>query len=330
MKGLILCAGKGTRLHPLTFAYPKTILPVANKPILEYCIEKLIELNIVNIGIVINKSQKKMLEDIIGFGERWGIKLTYIYQDEPKGISDAVNYAKGFIGADPFMLLLGDNLITESLARLKDCIEKESNNASVLLAAVTNPQDYGIAEVNNAKIVRLEEKPKSPKSNLAVLGAYAFDSTIFKAIESISPSSRGEYEITDAIQWLIDNGYSVASSFSEKKNIDVGTFERWLEANRWMLEEMKETDLNLDNIVFENSKIIPPVVVMHGCEIKDCIIGPYVSIGSDVQIEGCRIENSIILDHVRLKYISYPITDSIVGHHSVIAGLPPGAKVSDK
>ncbi|CAM3045224.1 glucose-1-phosphate thymidylyltransferase [Paenibacillus sediminis] len=326
MKGLILCAGKGSRLHPLTLSYPKTILPVANKPILYYCIEKLVELDILDIGIVINKSQKKMIKEKLDYDKQWGIRITYIYQNEPKGIADAVRHAKDFIGADPFILLLGDNLITESLAGLKSSIERQESNAAVMLASVKNPQDYGIAEVVDGKIIGIEEKPINPKSNLAVLGSYAFDSTIFKAIDSISPSARGEYEITDALQWIIDHKYSVSSTYTDKHNVDVGTIERWLEANRSMLRNMKGRRIYLAGCTFENTQIIPPVIIERDCEIKDCVIGPYVSIGSDVWLEGCHIENSIILDSVRLKHIPYQIKNSIMGHHSVMAGLPRSSK----
>lgn len=321
MKGLILCAGKGTRLHPLTLSYPKTLLPIANVPILKYCIEKLVEIEIQEIGIVLNASQEKVIKEMVGTGEQWNVRLTYIYQNEPKGIADAVKCAREFIEDSPFCLLLGDNLITESLTDLRKGLEQQGSNASIMLAAVTKPQDYGIAVIRGNRIVGLEEKPKEPKSNLAVLGTYAFDSSIFQAIDAIAPSPRGEYEISDAIQWLIDNDCKVSYSFAVKPIIDVGNIERWLEANRCILEQRNKTSAHFDRCHLHNTQIIPPVIIGQGCEINNSIIGPYVSIGTDVMLEGCTISNSILLTGVKLMNVPYPVRDSIFGPHSVIAGL---------
>jgi glucose-1-phosphate thymidylyltransferase len=298
------------------------MLPIANKPILYYCIEKLIELNITEIGIVINKSQKKTIAETIGSGKQWGVQISYIFQEEPQGIAHAVRKAKHFMDSSPFILLLGDNLITESLAGLKNCVEQQNASAALLLATVKNPQDYGIAEVTDNKIIGLEEKPHYPKSNLAVLGAYAFDSTIFTAIDSISPSRRNEYEITDAIQWLIDHDYTVNSCYTDKPNTDVGTIERMLEANRWVLEIIEGKQPPMDNSSLEDCVITPPVVIGDGCKLKHCVIGPHVSIGSNVHIEGCEVANSIILDHVRMKHLPYPIKATVIGAHSILTGLP--------
>lgn len=321
MKGLILCAGKGTRLYPLTLSYPKALLPIANIPVLYYSIEKLAEVDIREIGVIINKSQKNEIIESVGSGERFGVRLTYIYQNEPLGIADAVRQAKRFVGNSRFLLLLGDNLITGSLADLKFCIEQQSVNACLVLAAVANPQDYGIAEVNGENIVGLKEKPLLPKSNLAVNGAYAFDSTIFQAIDAISPSLRGEYEITDAIQWLIDNGRKVSYKFIVEPMIDMGVLSRWLQANRCVLEQQNKVGVGVGPGLFPNSQIIPPVAIGQGCKIKDSMIGPYVSIGANSVLEGCHISNSILLTGVHLKNISHPLRNLVFGPHSVIAGL---------
>ncbi|GGF98745.1 sugar phosphate nucleotidyltransferase [Paenibacillus abyssi] len=330
MKGLILCAGKGTRLYPLTRSYPKTLIPVANIPILQTCIEKLTEQNITDIGIVISPSQERIMKDHIGTGEQWGLKLTYIYQHEPKGIADAVKQAEGYINKDSFLLLLGDNLITDSLAKLMLPVTSQISYASLMLTKVDNPHGYGIAEISDHRIVHLEEKPLLPRSNLAVLGAYAFHPLIFKAIAAITPSKRGEYEITDAIQWLINQGHPVPYHITEKQNSDIGTLERWLEANRWMLEEMSPTHRIHETCQLDNCDIIPPVAIAQGCRLKDCVIGPYVSIGADTNIEGCHIENSILLNQTQLKNIPYLIKDTVVGFQSVVAGLQSRGTVTDQ
>lgn len=322
MKGLILCAGKGTRLQPLSYTQPKTLLPVANKPVLYYCIENLVKLGINEIGLVLNKSQERLIKEKLGSGQRFGAKITYIYQRKPKGIADAVKKAEDFIAMESFVLLLGDNLIQESLDCLKVTLEQEKVNGSIMLAKVRNPQDYGIAEISSGRIIGLEEKPQRPRSNLAIIGAYAFDSSIFKAIDSIRPSKRGEYEITDAIQWLINQGYVISYSITEKQYSDVGNVERWLEANQWMLDTMTTSNITIsEQSHFENCTFNHPFIIGEGCNLKNSTIGPYVSIASGAKVDGCTIENSIILEGVTLKEIPKKITDSVFGQYSQVYGI---------
>lgn len=319
MKGLILCAGKGTRIQPLSFSLPKPLLPVATKPVLYYSIEKLVDIGIKDIGIVINQLHESLFIDKLGSGEKFGAKITYIYQNHPKGIADAVQHAKAFIDNKTFILLLGDNLINESLIGLKEHLETGQSNCSIMLTRVNNPQDYGIAEIREKRIIKLVEKPKNPMSNLAIIGAYAFDSNIFKAIQFITPSARGEYEITDAIQWLIDNKYRISYSITEDQYSDVGTVERWLEANRWMLEILTDNSIFISkDSINENCKLIPPVIIGDKCKIKDSVIGPYVSISSGATIEGCKIESSIILENVHLKQVPYQVKESLFGKESLV------------
>ena len=246
------------------------------------------------------------------------------------GIAEAVKQARMYIGNDNFLLLLGDNLIADGLTELKLDVEEKGSHASLLLAEVANPQDYGIAEVLEERIVRLEEKPRVPKSKLAVLGAYAFTGSIFLAADDIKPSARGEYEITDAIQWLIDHSLPVTYHVTEKLNMDVGTLERWLEANRRMLDEMAAKEVIHELSVLDNCTIVGPVSIDKGCVLKDCIIGPYVSIGAGSHIEDCRMENSIILSGVHLKHISYSLIDTVIGYRSVMAGLHSRDGVRDQ
>ncbi|MFC5650040.1 sugar phosphate nucleotidyltransferase [Paenibacillus solisilvae] len=331
MKGLILCAGKGSRLYPFTLNHPKTLIPVANTPILQSCIEKLTEQGIVEIGIVIHSSQESLIREQFGLGESMGVIITYIYQNEARGVSDAVKQAQAFIGQEAFLLLLGDNLISDRLTELKMDVEERGSQASLLLAEVAKPQEYGIAEVWDNRIVKLEEKPRSPLTKLAVLGAYAFHSSIFEAVNSIVPSARGEYEITDAIQWLIDHNLPVTYHVTEKHNMDVGTMERWLEANRNMLDEGSGSSKVMihQNVILDNCIIVEPVSIDRNCVLKDCKIGPYVSISTGSHIENCELENCIILSGVHLKHIAHSLKDTIIGYRSVIAGLRVMEEVKD-
>lgn len=322
MKGLILCAGKGIRLRPFSLSKPKALLQVANKPILYYCIEKLIELGIKEIGIVIHPQYKQMFIEEVGLGEKWNANIAYIDQEQPLGISDAVLRAESFIMADPFLLLLGDNLIAQSLKDLQDSIVYDQCEASILLGKVTTPQDYGIAEVVGERIVGLEEKPLLPKSNLAVLGAYAFNSRIFQAVRAIAPSKRGEYEITDAIQWMINNGNKISFRITDQKHSDVGTPDRWLEANRWMLELMEEKGELMLQKQLNSCTILPPVLIDPSCELKDCVIGPYVSIGPHVRLEGCYVKNSIVLEGTNICRPEKGIDLAILDPLSVITLRP--------
>lgn len=321
MKGLILCAGKGTRLYPFTISYPKTLIPVANVPLLHGCIDKLIDQNITEIGIVIHPSQESSIKESVQRINGQNISITYIYQHKPAGIANAILQAKDFMGQDSFILLLGDNLISTSLKILKEQVESQGNQAALLLAEVDNPQDYGIAEVADHKIIKLEEKPQKPKSNLAVLGAYAFSPSIFKASETINPSARGEYEITDAIQWLIQQGYPVAYHKAEISSIDVGTMERWIAANRKMLKEMLSENYIHPSVIVKNSTIVAPVSIEQGSVIEDAVIGPYVSIGENSTIKGCSIQDSILLSHVHIEQMSQPIHKMVVGSGSTWIGI---------
>ncbi|MCG7405803.1 NTP transferase domain-containing protein [Paenibacillus sp. ACRRX] len=305
MKGLILCAGKGTRLQPFSNVTSKVLIPIANKPLLFYSIEKLLELGIQEIGIVIQQAHEPLFKSIIGDGERWGVSITYLYQAKALGIADAVKQAEGFIGSDPFILLLGDNLIDQTLTGLRDSILLEQHDGALLLGEVEKPQDYGIAEIKEQHIIRLEEKPLQPKSNLAIMGAYAFTSKIFEAVHAIVPSKRGEYEITDAIQWLIEANYAISYDITYESHTDVGTIDRWLEANRWVLQQMAgEGALLAGQIVDSANPQSPLVLIDPSSKLIECEIGPFTTIGPHVYLENCRIEDCIILEGVSLKNAS--------------------------
>lgn len=312
MKGLILCAGKGTRLHPFSNDYSKTLLQVANKPIIHYCIDSLKQVNIKDIGMVIRSTQLSLFQEHVGDGSQWGVNIEYVFQDIPLGIADAVKQAESYIGADSFILLLGDNLIEQSLKGLRDAILLERYDGALLLGKVEKPQDYGIAEINEQCIIGLEEKPAHPKSNLAVLGAYAFTPNIFDAIHAIKPSRRGEYEITDAIQWLVDNDFSLTYEETVLMHTDVGTVPRWLAANRWMLQKLTQSQVNLDvHSQASNCTFIQPVVVHPSSQLTNCVIGPYVTIGRDAILDNCTVENSVVMEKVRLSHKQ--LIDAVAG-----------------
>lgn len=319
MKGLILSAGKGTRLQPFSYTQPKTFLPVANKPVIQYCVEKLVDIGITDIGIVIHPSLTQQFHELLGSGDQLGVSISYINQQEQKGIADAVKCAESFVNHEPFILLLGDNLIQESLWQLNQPVENKVANASIMLARVDNPQDFGVAEIKGQKIIGIQEKPKHPKSNMAVIGAYAFDSSIFKAVHAISPSARGEYEITDAIQWLIDQDCKVTYSKTDKHYSDVGTTDRWLEANRWMLDQLGNDKERSSRSHIEKCTIIPPVEIGDNCHLENCVIGPYVSIANKARVIQCNMKNSIVLEGAELTNINN-INRSIFGKDSIAAG----------
>ncbi|RNB84760.1 glucose-1-phosphate thymidylyltransferase [Brevibacillus panacihumi] len=321
MKGLILCAGRGTRLHPFSYSQPKTLLPVANHPVLHSCIRKLREVGVHDIGIVIHPSQVQ-IPPLVGDGSQFGATITFIEQKVPLGIAHAVKLAQPFLLDEPFILLLGDNLLMDSLHGLTSTFVHAQSDGAVMVSEVERPQDYGIAEVKDGRLIGVEEKPKQPKSNLAVIGAYLFTKPIFESIASLQPSARGEYEITDAIQSMIDRGYHIAHVTTNGKYTDVGTIERWLEANRWMLErELGETYHVGATSTLENCTIVGPVLIGEGCHIKDCTIGPYVSIQDGVRLENCaHIENSIFLENSTIQDVAWKVTDSVFGRSSQLTG----------
>ncbi|MFD1772612.1 sugar phosphate nucleotidyltransferase [Paenibacillus rhizophilus] len=319
MKGLIVCAGKGSRLRPFTLTQPKTLLPVANKPILFYAIEKLADEGIRDIGIVIHPSQEKMICGAAGSGEKFGVSLTYMYQQEPRGIADAVAAAEDFIGQSDFILLLGDNLIKEPLKTLVDRLEHSA--ACILLTHVDNPQHFGVAEINETQIIKLEEKPRFPKSNLAVVGSYAFKPGIFDYIRALTLSDRGELEITDAIQRLIDSGERAAYAITSQHCSDVGTSERWLEANNWMMNEVygEKNDIS-EKSTLVNCTVHAPVAIGSGCVLKNCTIGPFVSVMSGAHLEECHLAHSILLRDVTIRGTGKEVLAGIFGDEASITG----------
>jgi glucose-1-phosphate thymidylyltransferase len=329
MKGLILSGGKGTRMRPITHTAAKQLLPVANKPILFYAVEALKAAGIKEIGIIISPETGNDVRDTVGDGKRWGTEITYIVQDEPKGLAHAVKTARNFLSDSPFVMYLGDNLIKDGVKPLVQRFEKSTADASILLKEVANPSSFGVAQLNdNGHIVCLEEKPPKPKSNLALVGVYLFNKNIHEAIDQIKPSKRGELEITDAIQKLIDNKHAVDSHVLKTWWLDTGKKDDMLEANRVVLDEM--SDYVQDGVlegktmisgrvhigkgtVLKDCHVRGPAVIGENCVVEDTYIGPFTSIGDNAKISQCEIEYSIIRENCRITEFGGRIESSLIG-----------------
>jgi len=310
LKGLILSGGAGTRLRPITHTSAKQLVPVANKPVLFYGIEALVEAGVKEIGIIIAPETGDEIREAAGDGSQFGAEITYIVQDSPAGLAHAVLTAEEFIGTSPFVMYLGDNLLRDGLRGLVSTFTEHEPDALILLTPVDDPQSYGVAELDGEdNIVRLIEKPKDPPSNLALVGVYLFQNLIFDAARSLEPSWRGELEITEAIDKLIDDGRSVRSEVVRGWWKDTGQLADMLEANRLVLEELQtsiEGDVDEDSKVegrvvigpgarLERAVVRGPAVIGAGACVEDAYIGPYTSIGDDVHVRRSEVENSIVL-----------------------------------
>lgn len=333
MKGVILAAGKGTRLIPLTHTGPKHLLPLAGKPIINYGIEKLKGMGLGEIRIIVGYMADDIREHVKN-GSDLGIEIDYILQPEQKGIADALKFAEDYLSNDKFVVYLGDNLLKQDLKKFADRFERADCDAFILLSKVRNPQRFGVAVMNGRKVVRLVEKPKERISDLALVGIYFFKPVIFKAIRQIKPSWRNELEITDAIQWLIDRGYKVEAEVVRDWWADTGTELDLLEANYLILEDLEP---NNEASVEENSKVFGKVLIKKGTKIKsntivrgpvyigeNCVlenatIRPFTSVGDNCEIENSEIENSIILDNCKINCYNR-IVDSVIGRNSILLG----------
>lgn len=331
MKAIILCAGEGTRLRPLTFSIPKHLIPVANKPVILRALETIKETGITNIGIVVSPNRKESFTSRLGDGSTWGVKISYILQEEPRGLAHAVQCSRDFIQKEPFLVYLGDNLLQASLVDMITKWRRNNFNALVTLYKVSNPQRFGVAILANGKITKLVEKPTDPPSNLAVTGIYLFDSYIFEAIDKITPSSRGELEITDAIQKLIDEGLKVSPYYLKGWWKDVGKPEDILEANQLILENEKAGFYKVGGEIDSSSQIRPPVKVDNKAKIKNselrgpCIIGsgakvydslvrPFTSIGKEVNLIKSEIGYSMVMEKSKIEGVG-KLNHSLIGKH---------------
>lgn len=328
MKGLILSGGKGTRMRPLTYTSAKQLIPVANKPVLQYGIEAIVAAGIEDIAIIVSPETGEEIRQAIGDGSRFRANITYIEQDAPRGLAHAVLTAEPFLRDSPFVMYLGDNLLQHGITPLVEEYRSLDCNSEILLTKVPNPSQFGVAELNgNGRVTRLTEKPPEPKSDLALVGVYMFDRTIFDAAKAIRPSKRGELEITDAIQWLLDNGFSVHPHIVKGWWKDTGKIEDMLEANRTVLDTFER---DIRGKCTGNCQIEGKVVIEEGAQISDSVIrgpviigadakidhayvGPYTSIGRGCAVERCEIENSIVLENSTITHVDGRIEASLIG-----------------
>ena len=333
MKGLILAGGSGRRLRPITHKKAKQLVPIANKPILHYVIEDLVGVGITDLGIVVGDTAKE-IEKSVGNGSQWNADITYIHQEEPLGLAHAVLISEPFLGEEKFIMYLGDNMFEDSLHAVVEDFEKSSTNARLLLAKVDNPQAFGVAEVDEQGAIKgLVEKPENPKSDLALVGVYLFDSTIHRAVKAIEPSDRGELEITDAIQWMIDEENSIGHKTLEGWWIDTGKKDPLLLCNELILEKIETLLLSQigetvtlkgeivtgENVEIIDSNIQGPVVIGSGVRIERSDIGPYVSIGDDCKIEDSSVERSVLMEKSYVSGVTQ-LTKSVLGREVEIDG----------
>lgn len=328
MKALILSGGKGTRLRPLTYSGAKQLVPVANRPILFYCIDNLVNAGIRDIGIIISPETGQEIREAVGNGKKWNAKITYILQENPAGLAHAVKVARDFLKNSPFVMYLGDNLIGRDITKFVGDFLKRKSDALILLKEVDNPKQFGVAEVSkNGVIKKLVEKPDNPPSNLALVGVYIFSPKIHQAINRIVPSGRGELEITDAIQELIHMGHHVKSFMLDSWWLDTGKKDDLLTANAIVLDEWckKEIQGTVDkasrilgrvmigrNSVVKGSTIRGPAVIGEGSVIENSFVGPHTSIGDDVRILNSAIEHAVIMNGSEVLDIER-IEESLIG-----------------
>jgi glucose-1-phosphate thymidylyltransferase len=332
MKGLILSGGKGTRLRPLTHTSAKQLVPVANKPVLFYAIESIVAAGITEIGIIVGDTRRE-IKAAVGDGSRFGARVTYIEQEAPLGLAHAVLIAEPFLAGSPFVMYLGDNLIAGGITSLVEEFRTLGCNSEILLAEVPNPEQFGVAELTaEGKVHRLVEKPPEPRSNLALVGVYMFDASIFESVQRIKPSQRGELEITDAIQDLIDRGLDVHPHIVRGWWKDTGKLEDMLEANRIVLESLEvprganlgevgkgsriEGRVQLgEGVEIVDSLVRGPVVIGDGARLEHAFVGPYTSIGERCTLVRCEMENSIVLADSEIRDVPLRIDGSLIGRN---------------
>ena len=334
LKGLILSGGEGTRLRPITHTSAKQLVPVANKPVLFYGIEALVEAGITEIGIIVAPETGGEIRKAAGDGSRFGASLTYIEQDRPAGLAHAVLTAEGFLGGTPFVMYLGDNLLRDGIVELVESFRGSEPDSLILLTQVANPELYGVAELDGDRVVHLVEKPENPPSDLALVGVYMFNSEIFAAARAIVPSERGELEITDAIDHLIDNGKRVESQIVRGWWKDTGRVEDMLEANRLVLEDLeRRVDGELvksrvegpvvieEGARLERTVVRGPAIIGAGTTIVDGYVGPYTAIDRGVRITDSEIEHSIVLAGATIDNLATRMTGTVLSRDAFVTDV---------
>src|SRR5215210_7458414 len=334
LKGLILSGGRGTRLRPITYTSAKQLVPVANKPVLFFGIEAMAEAGIREIGVIISPETGDDIRAAAGDGSRFGVEITYIVQDEPAGLAHAVLTAEPFLGDASFVMYLGDNLLQGGMTELVNEFQAHEPQALILLTPVPDPQNYGVAELGEGGrgVKRLVEKPKDPPSDLALVGVYMFTPLIHAAAKAIEPSPRGELEITDAIQWLVDEGHTVESHVVVGWWKDTGRLDDMLEANRLILETIERRvegeldDSQVDGRVviepgarLERATVRGPAIIGSGALLRDAYIGPYTAVGAGCVIENAEVEHSILLESSSVRGLEGRMESSLLGKNVAIS-----------
>jgi len=348
MKGLVLSGGYGTRLRPLTHTGPKQLIPIANKPNIQYCIEDLREAGIKDIAVVLGNVMPEKVQEFLGDGSKFGVRISYIFQGEPKGIAQAVSLSKDFMGKDSFVMYLGDNLLKNGIKVIPKIMKDERADCVISLCPVKEPQRYGIAELSpdGKKVLRTVEKPKEPKSNLAVIGVYAFNETFFKVYPMLKPSWRNEYEITDAISLLIDEGHKVVPHLVEGWWKDTGKPEDILEANHLILDGIGSSNegsveegasvvgrvkIGKGAIIMGKSVVRGPSIIGENAKIgPNAYIGPFTAIGDRCQISNAEVDDSVVMEDTIID-VEKKLVRSMVGKSSKILSakglLPKGERL---
>ncbi|MFI8952339.1 glucose-1-phosphate thymidylyltransferase [Streptomyces sp. NPDC053750] len=336
MKALLLAGGTGSRLRPFTHTGAKQLLPIANRPVLFYALEALAAAGITETGIVVGAHEQE-IRRAAGDGSAFGLRLTYLYQDRPLGLAHAVHIARDFLGDDDFVLYLGDNYLSEGVTAFVDRARQQTASARLLLTRVADPSAFGVAELDDADgtVLNLEEKPEHPRSDLALVGVYAFTPDIHEAVRAITPSARGELEITHAVQWMIDRGLTVRAETTTAPWRDTGSVDDMLEANRHVLDRLAggiEGKVDADSVVrgrvlvaegavVRGSRITGPVIIGAGTVVTDSSIGPYTAVAEDCSIEDSAIAHSVLLPGARIAGAPR-IEDSLIGRGATVVSGP--------
>ena len=335
MKGVILHGGSGTRLRPLTYTDVKQLLPLAGKPVSEYALQNLIEIGITEVNIIVGEIGEKEVREYYGDGSKWGIRISYTYQGKPLGIAHAIGMTRDFVGNEDFVVILGDNYFQGGLRELQAKFEDKMYDSLLALTKVKNPTQFGIAEVGKSSIISLVEKPKNPKSDLAIAGAYFLTPKVFPIIDELSPSWRNELEITEAFQVMLDRGMSLGYSEISGWWKDTGTVDEFLDCNRMVLDKISSDANSLDSIysgkvsgraqigknvkINGESRILGPCYIGDDTTITDTYVGPFSSIGSKCNLKNIEIEDSIVMDGSSIEIANGTrISRSLIGSNVIV------------